>query len=89
MAEIKIEKKTTPVWPWILLALAVIALLIYLFAFNGDGDENDEMNEITTEEPADIGQVAPDNSTVEFVSFIEEDTEQMGLDHEYTNEALV
>ncbi|MEB2782304.1 hypothetical protein U3A58_18080 [Algoriphagus sp. C2-6-M1] len=90
MAEIKIEKKTTPVWPWILVALAVIALLIYLFAFNGDGDENDEMNEITTEEPADTRQVAPNNSTVvEFVSFIEEDPDQMGLDHEYTNEALL
>ncbi len=90
MAEIKIEKKTTPVWPWILLALIVIALLIYLFAFRGEEDDNDEMTEVTTEQPADTRQVAPNNSTVAgFVSFIEDDPDQVGLDHEYTNEALL
>lgn len=89
MAEIKIEKKT-PKWPWILLILAIIGILIYLFAFNGDGEITGDMTEETTEEPADTRQVGPNNSTViAFVSFITEDSVSMGLDHEFTNEALL
>lgn len=89
MAEIKIEKKT-PVWPWIILILAVVGILIYLFAFTGDGDETGETKEETTEAPANASQDAPDNSTVSaYVSFVKEDPDQMGLDHEFTNEALL
>ena len=36
MAEIKIEKKS-PIWPWILLLIAVIAIIVYFF-YNNDAD---------------------------------------------------
>ncbi len=89
MAEIKIEKKM-PVWPWVLVILAVIGILIYVFALNDDVDTTEEITEETTEQPADTRQEALNNSTVTaFVSFIKEDPDQMGLDHEFTNEALL
>lgn len=89
MAEIKIEKKA-PKWPWIVLIIALIGVAIYLFAFNEDGEEAVEMNDKTTVEPADTRQVAPNIKTViAFVSFVEEDPDSMGLDHEFTNEALL
>ena len=89
MAEINIEKKT-PKWPWILLILVIIGVLIYLFAANGDGEKTEEVTEDTTEELAESPQAAPDNSTVlAFVSFIKDDPDSMGLDHEFTNEALL
>ncbi|WP_373493764.1 hypothetical protein [Aquiflexum sp.] len=91
MAEIKIEKKA-PIWPWILLILVVIGILVYLFAFSGDEDDNrrDDRTEQTTEQSSDTRQVAPNNSTVvAYVSFIKDDPDQMGLDHDFTNEALL
>ncbi|WP_373523519.1 hypothetical protein [Aquiflexum sp.] len=91
MAEIKIEKKM-PMWPWILLILVVIGILVYLFAFSGDEVDNrqDDRTEQTSEQSSDTRQVAPNNSTVgAYVSFIKEDPDQMGLDHDFTNEALL
>ncbi len=89
MAEIKIEKKT-PMWPWILVVLAIIAILIYFFAFHDDGEKTVDRTEQTTEESVDTRQAAPNNATVAaYVSYIQEDPNQMGLDHEFTNEALL
>jgi hypothetical protein len=45
MTEIKIEKKK-PVWPWILLLLAIAALVYFLvFRETEDGDTDMELNE--------------------------------------------
>lgn len=78
MTEIKIEKKK-PVWPWILLGLAIVALLIYLLY---DKDEKPVSTELIN--------VHENNSTVAaFVTFINADTNKMSLDHAYTNEALL
>lgn len=84
MAEIKIEKKT-PIWPWVLLVLAVIAILVYIFYFNDRKESNDSDVDKTeqTQEPVN-------NSTVTaYVNFINDDPDAMGIDHEYTNEALL
>ena len=35
MAEIKIEKKSSPIWPWILLIVLIVAGLIWYFSDNG------------------------------------------------------
>ncbi len=84
MTEIKIEKKK-PVWPWILLGLGIIALLIYFLGFN---DREEEVNE--GRDTADLISVNENNSTVAaFVSFVEDDSNKMALDHAYTNEALL
>ncbi len=87
MAEIKIEKKS-PVWPWILVALAVIGIVIYLVAFNDDDDSSEGIMD-TTELQDTTRQDAPNNATVNsYVSFVEEHRDQMGQDHEFTSEAL-
>lgn len=89
MAEINIEKKS-PKWPWVLLIIIIIGVLIYLFAFNEDDENVEVITEETTEEPVETPQAALNNSTVTaFVSFIKEDPDSMGLDHEFTNEALL
>ncbi|MGK2863092.1 MAG: hypothetical protein ACSLE0_14250 [Chitinophagaceae bacterium] len=83
MTEINIEKKK-PVWPWVLLGLGILALLLYFFVFN----EKEEM----AKKPATSAliDVHEDNSTVAaYVMFINSDTNKMGLDHSFTNEALL
>lgn len=93
MAEIKIEEKS-PIWPWVLLIIAIIAILIYVFAFNNNGDDTDDRQrdrtEQRTDDTADSRQDAPNNSTVAaYVSLIKDDPDQMGLEHDFTNEALL
>lgn len=100
MAEIEIEKKN-PIWPWILLAILVIAALLYFFVLADDGtDDVDDMDDMNTEQVYDNN--AMDNETadyqdaenMQYVALINEyDTyindPQMGLDHEYANGALM
>ncbi|MBC5772724.1 hypothetical protein H8S95_01500 [Pontibacter sp. KCTC 32443] len=53
MAEINIERKKRPVWPWILL-LIILALLAWaLYEMLSDRDETD------VEESAETGMVVP------------------------------
>ncbi len=87
MAELDVEKKKNPIWPWIIIGLIILGLIIYFLVLqdtNGDSD---------TDDPAETEQVSREplqNTTVAaFVSFIQEDTAQMGIDHEFTNEALL
>lgn len=96
MAEIKIEEKST-VWPWIVLAIVVIGVLVYFFAFHGDDDDTndrrDEQTEQNRDEMGEARRAAPNISAVTaYVSFIivsDTDSDSMGLDHEYTHEALL
>lgn len=85
MAEIKVEKKKT-IWPWVLLALIIGALLVYFLFFRDKGEEVvTEKIENTTEE---IIPNNDNNSVAAFITFVEND-DSMGLDHEYTNEAIL
>lgn len=82
MAEIKIEKKP-PVWPWILLGLLLVGFLVYWFALREDGtDDNMAMEEVEVENTT-TGPVA------EYLTFVDNDTEPMGLDHEYAHDGLM
>jgi hypothetical protein len=97
MAEIEIEKKS-PIWPWILLAILIIAALLYFFVLaDDDVDDADDMN---TEQVMDDDEM--DNETMEYedaenmqyVKAINEydtyiNNPEMGVDHEYTNGALM
>jgi CHASE3 domain sensor protein len=89
MTEIKIEKKSA-VWPWILLGLGILALLIYLL-FSYTHNESVETNfETNNTEGTKLINVRENNSTVAaFVSFVNNDTNKMSLDHSYTNAALL
>lgn len=84
MAEIKIEKKKL-VWPWILLALGIIAVLIYFLVFH---NYNENMNEAPKTQ--DFISIKENNSVVEaYVNFVQTDKNKMTLDHAYTTEALL
>jgi hypothetical protein len=94
MAEIKIEQKKQ-VWPWLLAGLVLAGLVIYFLMFR----DNDNVNtaEVVTEESYISGTndtnllgVKENNSTVEaFVSFVENDTNRISLNLDYTNDAFL
>lgn len=48
MAEINIEKKSSPVWPWILLIILIVAGIIWYFSYNtNEGiDTNEPIEQI-------------------------------------------
>jgi len=78
MAEIKIEKKSMPVWPWILVALAFIAILIYLFFPREERNEGDELTTGSIEESSRTVEVSRNATAVlAFVNFIEDDPTQV------------
>ncbi|OAQ38740.1 hypothetical protein A5893_11865 [Pedobacter psychrophilus] len=89
MAEIKIEKKS-PIWPWILIGLIILAIIIYFFVFK------DKNNSQVVANNADSTMVDSTNSTMNidadavtsYINFINEDRGTMTLSHEYSHEAL-
>lgn len=93
MAEIKIEKKKKPLWPWILLAIVVIALIL-LFAVPWDDEEDYERvaeteEMINTKDKSDISGEREENQTVlAYIGWMDENIGQMGIDHELTHRAL-
>lgn len=86
MAEIKIEKKP-PVWPWILLGLLLLGGLIYWFALRGD--DGDTLVADNTETMVMDNEIVVPAAVTDYLTFVDGDTEPMGLDHEYTNAALM
>lgn len=91
MAEIKIEKKRT-VWPWVLLALVIIALLIYFLAVPDKDDDYEQVTERTVVEStneSDMLGVNEENPTVmAYVEWLDTNLGRMGIDHEFTHEAI-
>ncbi len=90
MAEIKIEQKKT-IWPWLLVGLVIVALLVYFLVFRDNGKNTEAVTEAdyitNTNEP---DGVKDNNGTVAaYVNFVENNEENMSLDHAYTNEALL
>ncbi|MDT0647311.1 hypothetical protein RM545_11480 [Zunongwangia sp. F260] len=97
MAEIKVEKKK-PIWPWIIAGLIVLVILYFLFA-NGDDDEM--IDETEQEQVIDTTSIEEENTanwdnnrndTVGgvdgYLSYIGDES-RMGIDHEYTNNAII
>ncbi|MBE0663130.1 MAG: hypothetical protein IH597_11770 [Bacteroidales bacterium] len=92
MAEIKIEQKKQG-WLWIIAGLVVAALLIYFLVFH-DSDRNTEAVSdadyiSNTNEPAPSGVNGDNGAVATYVTFVENNKENMGLHHDYTNEALL
>lgn len=93
MAEIKIKKKT-PIWPWIVGILIVIALLLYFFVFANDNtDDADDVNTTDTEQVMDNNNGMNDTADLAGISEITSynsyiSDPNMALDHEYTSGAL-
>lgn len=102
MAEIKIEKKK-PIWPWIILALVILALL-YFFVFADDDNDDMDATETEQVEGGTVWEEETDTTTWEtetdtanwnnqggvqgYLTYIS-DNDRMGIDHEYTNNALI
>lgn len=99
MAEIKIEKKK-PIWPWIILALVILALLYFLVFADDDNGEIDDVETEQVEEGAvwqdeeetTTWETETDTATGEgvqaYLTYIS-DNNRMGVDHEYTNNAII
>jgi len=104
MAEIKVEKKSSPIWPWILGILVLVALLLYFFVFAND-DTDDDINDDTTTEQVieeknydnDLDEASDEKVNAKMIE--EEATDvvaynrfisdpNMGLDHEFASGAL-
>lgn len=92
MAEIKIERKKQG-WLWIVVGLVIAAFLIYFLVFR-DNDKNTEAvteaDYITNTNESDRSRINENSGAVAaYVNFVEDNKEKMGLDHAYTNEALL
>lgn len=92
MAEIKIEQRKMGWW-WVVVGLVIAALLVYFLVFR-DNDKNPESvteaDYISNTSESDLIGVKENNSTVAaYVNFVENSEKKMGLDHAYTNEALL
>jgi uncharacterized protein YxeA len=92
MAEIKIEKKK-PIMVWIIIGIILLAIGIYFLVYDNSENQylDDSQNtEKTEDNQSDLIGINENNTTVtEYVNFIESDQNKMGLDHEFTNEAIV
>ena len=82
MTEIKIEKKNS-IWPWILLLLGILAAAWFFFI------RNDKAEPVETAENTTLIDVHENNNVVAtYVTFINADTNTMGLDHTFVSEAF-
>jgi hypothetical protein len=86
MAEIKIEKKT-PVWPWIIAGIVILALIILYFTYDRDDPTARDTQRETVVTGTD-GAQQDNNAVAAYVQFVEDEQGRMGEDHVYTREAL-
>jgi hypothetical protein len=88
MAEIKIEKKK-PIWPWVLVALIVLAL-IWFFSLD-DSDNRAEIeaddSEVTEMVIEDESRTIAAEAIANYSAYIA-DSGKMGIDHVYSSGAL-
>ena len=99
MAEIKIEQKKAPIWPWLLglLLLMLVGVGVY-FAVKGDSPETTEEvvaneipeNEILPEETAETNNLPA--AVNDFILFANEEKQyadgEMEIHHQYTSGAI-
>lgn len=96
MVDIRVEKKK-PVWPWVLAGIVLLGIVAWLLVGNGDNEMEDlaavdtEMNDRENENP---GENRPNEEGVmgggavaEYITFVENEG-NVGLEHEYTHQAL-
>lgn len=94
MAEIHIEKKKKPVWPWILGALLLLAGIIWLVVDTDSGNDNNqtatEQTYVQEEVYTDQQENLSSNAVEEFVTFVQDNNarQEMDLNHDYTAEGI-
>jgi phenylalanyl-tRNA synthetase alpha subunit len=84
MARIDIERKRSPVWPWILGVILVVVLVWILI----DTNEREETTDVTTvvTEPGEESGITSDEVQT-FLNTIA-DTSALGMQHEYTSNTI-
>ncbi|MBY8962063.1 hypothetical protein KJK34_04785 [Flavobacterium sp. D11R37] len=93
MAEIKIEKKK-PVWPWILLLLVIVGVIVYFLVFRDEETNTTVIEETPVAAETDANgnegndALSGNAEIAAYVDYIDSNRNEMGLDHEYTNEAF-
>lgn len=97
MADINIEKKKSrPIWPWILLLLLVGGIIWWVADADTDNPELVEETEQVYENEALDGlaendnqmQMQQDDAVQQFITYVEDSSMQMGLDHNATYHAM-
>lgn len=89
MAEINIEKKGSPVWPWI-LGLALL-LVVGWMAFSALDDDEPVVEQVAMQEGGAVGTAGGEAPAAiqEYVAFANEPAQTSpGPDHEYTAEGI-
>jgi hypothetical protein len=87
MAEIRIEKKRA-VWPWALLALLIITGIIYLY-YSLTTTRNDQVADTLNNSTTVVEHNNTNNAIADYISYVSNDSNQMGLHHTYTSNALL
>ncbi len=92
MTEIKIEKKKTFI-PWIIAGVIILILIVYFFMLKDNKEEVKEVqktNKVLPEVKTDLIDVKENNSIIaSYINFVENDKNNMTLDHKFTNAALL
>lgn len=99
MAEIKIEKKKKPIWPWVIFLLIVAAIFWWLLAQDDPDTENFEQEtEVVDPVSDDDRPTAKSNESdtetnqqtavAEYQSYLKENEGNMGLEHKYTHTGI-
>lgn len=97
MAEIKIEKKKKPIWPWIIALLIIAAIIIWIWADSGDTEEIEDNvvtdEQVIEEEEEPMAAENEDNmqapaAVSDYVAWVEKEGGNMGLPHEYTHKGI-
>lgn len=95
MAEIKIEHKKAPIWPWLLglLLLMLVGAGIYFFVIK---DKKEQIEVVANEIPNEIIPVETSNAipaaVTDFIKFSDEENPyqdgEMEIHHQYTSDAI-
>ncbi len=96
MAEIHIQKKKKPVWPWILGAIVMAAIVIWAITGTDNDNRQDQtianqpVQEQQTETYTDQQDQQRVDAVDDFVTFVQEGNarEEMDIDHKYTSEGI-
>lgn len=99
------KKESNNNWIWIILGLLIAALLVYFLMFNDDDsiDDTDDIEQIDTNDASSVEPLEqvdtqeatraktmenPFKQTMAFVAYVG-DKSNMGIDHEYTRDAMM
>ncbi len=74
MAEINIQKKRKPIWPWIIIILIVIIAAWFLIKNNGIKNNTDILSDSTTNQQNIVVDTSRSNEIEDFTEFIDDST---------------